>query len=89
MKVETTNLRSQFHYLERASPSYMSQEQNIGVYFSASDKVYDWTMAFLNSFLTFNPNLRLILIPFNEQCDRILQLQTQYNFEVDVDPSFS
>jgi len=67
----------------------MSQEQSIGVYFSANDKVYDWTIAFLNSFRTFNPDLRLILIPFNEECDRILQLQTQYNFEVYIDPSFT
>jgi hypothetical protein len=67
----------------------MSQEQSIGVYFSANDKVYDWTIAFLNSFRTFNPDLRLILIPFNEECDRILQLQTQYDFEIYIDPSFS
>ncbi|MEA5583325.1 hypothetical protein VB620_18510 [Nodularia harveyana UHCC-0300] len=66
----------------------MSEEQSIGVYFSANDKVYDWTIAFLNSFRTFNPDLRLILIPFNEECDRILQLQTQYNFEIYIDPSF-
>jgi hypothetical protein len=67
----------------------MSNSQNIGVYFSANDKVYDWTIAFLNSFRTFNPDLRLILIPFNEECDRILQLQTQYNFEIYIDPSFA
>jgi hypothetical protein len=67
----------------------MVEEQNIGVYFSANDKVYDWTIAFLNSFRTFNSDLRLILIPFNEECDRILQLQTQYNFEIYIDPSFA
>jgi hypothetical protein len=60
----------------------------IGVYFSANDVVYDWTIAFLNSFRKFNPDLRLILIPFNGQCDRLLQLQTKYNFEVFIDPSF-
>jgi hypothetical protein len=60
----------------------------IGVYFSANDVVYDWTIAFLNSFRKFNPNLRLILIPFNQQCDRLLELQTKYNFEVFIDPSF-
>jgi hypothetical protein len=60
----------------------------IGVYFSANDVVYDWTLAFLNSFRKFNPDLRLILIPFNEQCDRLLQLQDRYNFEVYLDPSF-
>ncbi|MEH2048729.1 hypothetical protein [Nostoc sp.] len=67
----------------------MSQEPSIGVYFSANDVVYDWAIAFLNSFRTFNPDLRLILIPFNEQCDRLLQLKDEYNFDVYVDPSFS
>ncbi|MFM2063180.1 MAG: hypothetical protein RLZZ507_2850 [Cyanobacteriota bacterium] len=66
----------------------ISQEQNIGVYFSANDKVYDWTIAFLNSFRTFNPDLRLILIPFNEECDRLLQLREKYNFELYIDSSF-
>jgi hypothetical protein len=60
-----------------------------GVYFSANDVVYDWAIAFLNSFRTFNPDLRLILIPFNEDCDRLLQLQTKYNFDIYVDPTFS
>ncbi|MDJ0696293.1 hypothetical protein [Mastigocoleus sp. MO_188.B34] len=61
---------------------------NIGVYFSANDIVYDWAIAFLNSFRKFNPNLRLILIPFNEECDRILTLKEIYNFEVYIDSSF-
>jgi hypothetical protein len=63
--------------------------KKIGVYFSANDKVYDWTIAFLNSFRTFNPDLRLILIPFNDECDRILKLQEKYNFEIYTDSSFS
>lgn len=60
----------------------------IGVYFSANDIVYDWTLAFLNSFRKFNPDLRLILIPFDERYDRLLQLQTKYNFEIFIDSSF-
>jgi hypothetical protein len=67
----------------------MSQSYSSGVYFSANDIVYDWAIAFLNSFRTFNPDLRLLLIPFNDQCDRILKLQDQYNFEIFVDPSFA
>ena len=68
----------------------MSPAQNIGVYFSANDKVYNWTIAFLNSYRTFNPDLPLILIPFNHQCDRLLQLQEKYNFELyNDDASFS
>jgi hypothetical protein len=61
----------------------------IGVYFSANDVVYDWAIAFLNSFRTFNPDLKLILIPFNEDCDRLIQLQTKYNFDIYIDPTFS
>jgi hypothetical protein len=48
----------------------MTHEFSMGVYFSANDVVYDWAIAFLNSYRTFNPDLRLILIPFNDQCDR-------------------
>jgi len=61
---------------------------SIGVYFSANNTVYDWTIAFLNSFRTFNPDLRLILIPFNSECDRLLKLKDIYNFEVYNDLSF-
>lgn len=60
----------------------------MGVYFSANDVVYDWAIAFLNSFRTFNPDLRLLLIPFNDDCDRLLKLQNTYNFEIYTDPSF-
>ena len=66
----------------------MLSNLEIGVYFSANDIVYDWTIAFLNSFRKFNPDLRLILIPFNNNCDRLLQLQDKYKFEVYIDPSF-
>ncbi|WP_066425186.1 hypothetical protein [Anabaena sp. 4-3] len=67
----------------------MSHAQSIGVYFSANDVVYDWAIAFLNSYRTFNPELRLILIPFNDQCDRLLKLSDTYKFEVYTDSSFS
>jgi hypothetical protein len=66
----------------------VSSALKIGVYFSANDIVYDWAIAFLNSFRKFNPDLRLILIPFNDNCDRISQLQDKYNFELYVDASF-
>jgi len=66
----------------------MADPLRTGVYFSANDVVYDWAIAFLNSYRTFNPDLRLILIPFNDQCDRLLKLQDTYNFEIYTDPSF-
>jgi hypothetical protein len=72
-----------------SSPSEpIADRQSIGVYFSANDVVYDWSIAFLNSFRTFNPDLRLILIPFNENCERLCQLQEKYRFEIYVDPTF-
>ncbi|WP_066377208.1 hypothetical protein [Anabaena sp. CA = ATCC 33047] len=67
----------------------MSHAQSIGVYFSANDVVYDWVIAFLNSYRTFNPELRLILIPFNDECDRLQKLSDTYKFEVYTDSSFS
>lgn len=60
----------------------------MGVYFSANDAVYDWAIAFLNSFRTFNPDLRLLLIPFNDACDRLLTQQDTYTFELYTDPAF-
>lgn len=60
-----------------------------GVYFSANDVVYEWVIALLNSFRIFNPGLRLILIPFNNQCDRLFRLQDTYQFEIYQDPAFS
>jgi len=60
-----------------------------GIYFLANDVVYDWTIAFLNSFRTFNPDLPLYLIPFNDDCDRVLSLKDTYNFDIYTDESFS
>ncbi|MEL6606248.1 MAG: hypothetical protein AAFP20_23825 [Cyanobacteria bacterium J06614_10] len=62
--------------------------REIGAYFSANDRVYDWAIAFLNSFRAFNPTLKLFLIPFNEECDRLLTLQDTYQFEIYTDASF-
>jgi len=59
-----------------------------GVYFSANDAVYPWAVAFLNSFRMFNPELRLILIPFNDECEQLLELKDPYRFEVYTDPAF-
>ncbi|MBL1200346.1 MAG: hypothetical protein FWK04_14920 [Nostoc sp. GBBB01] len=67
----------------------MAHSKNIGVYFSANDVVYDWTIPFLNSFRQFNPDLQLILIPFNDRCDRLLKLRDRYMFEVYTDTFFS
>lgn len=63
--------------------------QSWGVYFSANDAVYDWAVAFLNSFRAHNPSLRLLLIPFNDHYDRLLRLQSRYHFEPWTDPAFA
>lgn len=61
---------------------------NYGVYFSANDAVYDWAIAFLNSFRTYNPALPLILIPFDDSCEKLFRLSNKYNFDVFEDSSF-
>ncbi|MBD2254580.1 hypothetical protein [Nostoc parmelioides] len=57
----------------------MTHSSNIGIYFFANYVVYDWAIAFLNSYRTFNPDLRLIMTSFNDQCDRLLKLSDIYN----------
>lgn len=67
----------------------MDRSSQIGVYFLGNDVVYDWAIAFLNSFRTFNPDLPLYLIPFNDDFDRLLSLKDTYNFHIYIDDSFS
>ena len=66
----------------------MADKKRKGVYFSANDAVYDWAIAFLNSYRRFNPDLPIYLIPFDEDCDRLLDVQSEYDFEIYTDPSF-
>lgn len=61
----------------------------IGVYFSANDAVYDWAVAFLNSFRQFNPELELFLIPFDDKYSKLNSLSSKYNFNVYLDTSFT
>lgn len=66
----------------------MSDGARIGVYFSANDRVYPWARAFLASFRAHNPDLELVLIPFDDHCDRLLALSDLYDFSVYDDGSF-
>lgn len=59
-----------------------------GVYFSANDSVYHWTLAFLRSFREFNPKLTLYLIPFDDNCETIKSLSQEFNFKIYEDSSF-
>ncbi len=60
----------------------MAERQNRGVYFLANDKVFDLTMAFLNSFRKYNPDISLCLIPYNSDAAKIIALKEKYKFEI-------
>ncbi len=51
-----------------------------GVYFLANDNVLDLSIAFLNSFRKYNPDLPLCFIPYNDNCQVILSMKEAYNF---------
>lgn len=53
-----------------------------GVYFIASDGVIENTIAFLNSFRQYNPEINLCLVPYNDSIDQICALQEEYHFSV-------
>jgi hypothetical protein len=64
------------HLTDAKSPSKR------GVYILANDRVYELVIAFLNSFRRYNPNLSLCLIPFDDKCDKLLELRERYGFNV-------
>lgn len=51
------------------------------VYFLANDRVYDLTIAFLNS-VRCHAEVPLCLIPFDSQIDRLVALSKEYDFTV-------
>lgn len=53
-----------------------------GVYFLANDYVLDRTIAFLNSFRKHHADTPLCLIPFADDTDELLELQSRYDFTV-------
>lgn len=53
-----------------------------GVYFSANDVVYPWAVGFLNSFRTYNKELKLVLIPFNEDSVKLRKMACKYDFDI-------
>jgi hypothetical protein len=54
----------------------------MGVYFLANDFILDRALAFLNSFRRFNPSIPLCLIPYADDVDKLLRLQSRYDFSV-------
>lgn len=65
----------------------MQSTKTRGVYFLANDKVIGLAIAFLNSFRKFNPNIPLCLIPFEQDIDKLKELQSVYNFSIYADDS--
>ncbi len=53
-----------------------------GVYFLANDRVSELARAFLNSFRFHNPDLPLVLIPFDANTGAIEKLQDDYGFSI-------
>lgn len=53
-----------------------------GVYFLADDGVIDLAVTFLNSFRKYNPDIPLCLIPYNENTERLRELQAAYRFSI-------
>ncbi len=62
--------------------------QKRGAYVLANDKVYEWTVAFLESFRAHNPDLPLYLIPFDDRCGQITGLASEHQFETFEHKSF-
>lgn len=59
-----------------------------GIYFSANDYVYNWTLGFLRSLRQYNPDILVYWIPFNEEVDKIASIANQYQFKTYIDDSF-
>lgn len=78
-----------------AGPKHASHEGEVltsrstarGLYTLANDGVYDWLVAFLESRSVYEPDLPLVVIPFDDRMERVRALQNRYPFEVMADES--
>ena len=59
----------------------MNSQAATGIYCLGNDKVLDWLIAFLESLRTYEPDCRLIIIPFDNNVDKLSQLSHRYDFE--------
>lgn len=57
-----------------------------GVYTLANDPVYDWLVAFLESLREHEPDLPIVVIPFDDRIGRIARLRSRYRFAIMDDP---
>lgn len=54
--------------------------QTVGTYCLANDVVLEWTIALLESLRTFEPEIELIIIPFDDNVLKLSRLATKYRF---------
>ncbi len=62
---------------------------NMGVYFSSNDAVLDWAIPFLKSLRAHNPHIPVSLIPFDENCEKTIELANEFDFSVFNHKSFA
>lgn len=53
-----------------------------GVYFLSNDKMIELTLACLNSFRKYNPDIPACVIPFNNELEKIERLKSVYHFDI-------
>ena len=53
-----------------------------GIYFIANDAIRELTIAFLNSVRTFEPQIPICFIPYDDHCEQVVGLQSTYDFTV-------
>jgi len=59
----------------------MNTQATTGIYCLGNDKVLDWLIAFFESLRTYEPDRRLIIIPFDNNIDKLSKLSGRYDFE--------
>jgi hypothetical protein len=74
--------------MSEAPAGSASSVNSAGIYFSANDVVYDWVVTFLESVRNYNPDLPVILLPFDERMDRLTKLAPRYRVTIHNDAAF-
>ena len=72
--------------LEPKDSSRGDEELARGVYTLANDLMYDWLVAFLESMQEHEPDLPIVVIPFDDRIDRVARLCSRYSFAIMDDP---
>jgi hypothetical protein len=60
-----------------------------GIYTLANDVTLDWFVAFCDSVRRHDPDLRLIVVPYDDRVERLTELAGRYRFEMLADSRFS